>query len=363
MITRSNIRGNGAQLSWYLTALNENDHVEILEIDGRESADELYLDQVIMGMQFNSELTKTDKAYFNVQINPAYGEDKAMSREDWYLAADIIAKETGFENQRRVIVLHTKKDRTHAHVVWERYNHDTGKMIDNKQSRIKVNIARSKIEQALNQKPTPHRNVKRPELREAVTKIWNNTETGAEFLKQTRMAGYMVAEGNGNRPFMIVDETGVSTDLVRQIQGVRTKEVRARLGHEKLMPEKQAIDYMREQGAAKSGKRERQSIDHTMKMQAASSFAENRTDAVLPTQVAINNKIIADFSKVGKTVTEPQPPVVNDDAERKQKVAAQFAENREPVQNKEAELDEKRQKIVAQQERIKERNRQKKPRR
>jgi len=51
-------------------------------------------------MDFNSEMTKTDMAFYHLQLNPAPGEDQLMTREKWYQAADILANETGFENQR-----------------------------------------------------------------------------------------------------------------------------------------------------------------------------------------------------------------------------------------------------------------------
>jgi hypothetical protein len=303
MINRANIRGNGVQISWYLTALNENDHVEILEVDGRENADAAYLDQVIMSMQFNSELTKSDKAYFNVQINPAYGEDKLMTREDWYLAADIIAKETGYENQRRVIVLHTKKDRTHAHVVWERYNHETGKMIDNKHSVLKVDRARPKIEEALGHKQTPRRNPQRPELKTALTKIWNDTNAGPEFLKAALKAGYMVAAGTGNRPFMVVDENGRSFDLVRQLEKVKTKDVRARLRNEKLVTDKEAIDLMK-QHKDNSGK------DGKTQQKAGLQTLQNK---------------IGEFKDTGRALTKETAEKLNQ--KRKRSVAIEFNAN------------------------------------
>ena len=68
-----------ASLRSILHTLKDNSHIRILEVDGREEADQFYLQQTLISMQLNSELTKTNNAFFNVQINPAYGEDKDMT--------------------------------------------------------------------------------------------------------------------------------------------------------------------------------------------------------------------------------------------------------------------------------------------
>ncbi|WP_374949568.1 hypothetical protein, partial [Mucilaginibacter sp.] len=60
MILTSNIRGNGDQLAIYLVTLKDNDDIQILEVDGRENADKDYLYQTMVGMQLNSELTRTN---------------------------------------------------------------------------------------------------------------------------------------------------------------------------------------------------------------------------------------------------------------------------------------------------------------
>lgn len=354
MILRVDIRGDALQLGRYMHHLNENDYTEILEVDGREDADAEYLEQIIFSMEFNAELTKSDKPFFHAQINPAYGEDKAMTRADWYLAADILAKGTGYENQRRVITLHTKKGRTHAHVVWERYDHETGKMIDNRHSKFKADATRPIMEQALGHKQTPHRNPHRFALKQAATEIWNRTGTGADFIKEARKSGYMIASGTGNRPFMIVDSNGISYDLVKQLDGVRTKEVRARLRHEPLVTDKQAIELMREQ-SNKSGKTEQQKQAHQPSAtDIAKDFAETRAEATKEAAQVINQrKFTHAFDEFKAEAIDATNPAKTED-ERKEEIAQQFADNKTgSVKPSEQELE--RQKIIAAQEQIKQR--------
>ncbi|WP_374950697.1 relaxase/mobilization nuclease domain-containing protein, partial [Mucilaginibacter sp.] len=317
----------------------------------------------------NSELTRTNKAFFNVQMSPAYGEDKAMTREDWYQAADILAAETGYADQRRIIVLHTKKGRTHAHVIWERYNHESGKMIDNKQSRYKVDAARPKIEQALGHKATNRRNPHKNEIKETVTEIWNRTSTGKAFMAEVRKSGYMVAAGSGSRPFMIVDGNGRSFDLVRQIDGAKTKDVRERLRHEKLILDKQAIDLMRKETVESGGKRDKQKTEHkpaaapTVAETNASEFAVNRTDTVQENKSAVDKRkqeqVFAAFKIEEENIApavKAEASTLNKDRQRKEAIAKQFADNDLSGKSQPSEHELEMQKIMAEQERIRQRN-------
>lgn len=246
MVIRGNIRGNGAQLAQYLMGEGGNDRVRILEVGGRMDASEQYLHQTLHTMSLTAELSRTDKGLYHAQISPAYGEDKAMTPDDWQQAADILAHELGYSEQRRVIVLHTKRERTHAHVVFERYDHETGTVINNKFSRLAQDRARKEMERVFKHNPTPHRNQHRPELKERLTNLWQETDTAHDFIQSVHDNGYLLAEGVPKHPFMVVDENGRSFDLVRQLKGVRIKEVRQRLRDVPLMPEKQAIEEMRQ---------------------------------------------------------------------------------------------------------------------
>lgn len=144
MIIRGRTRGNGSQLASYLLSQIDNDNVRVFDIKGTTHLDDLRLS--LLEMSLTCELTKSNKGLYHAQINPAYGEDKQMSREDWLKAADILETELKLNDQKRVIILHEKKDRIHAHVVWERYNHESGKMISDSYSRLAQDRARKAME-------------------------------------------------------------------------------------------------------------------------------------------------------------------------------------------------------------------------
>ena len=278
------MRGNGAQLAHYLTRQGENDQIRILEVDGRAEADQDSLIVTLEGMSLKEQLTKSKQGLYHAQINPAYEEDRQMTDEDWHKAADILEHALGFEGQRRAIVLHEKKGRLHAHVVWERYDVETGKMRAISHNYKAHDQARQEIEKALGQEPTPTRNKSRDDIKEVMKELWEKTNNGKDFLKEVESAGFCVAAGSGKRPFMVVDDEGRSFDLVRQLKGVRTKEVRERLQNEKLVDEKEAIEFMRQLGnqkrLAESEPEKQTETAKTWKVnpETAREFARNRDD-------------------------------------------------------------------------------------
>ncbi len=265
MVIRGNSRGNARQLSHYLLAQKDNEAIRILDADGQidPQAEDLHRSIFLMGV--SAELSKSEKGLYHAQINPAIGEDATMDDEQWLQAGDILGRQLGLANQRRAIVLHTKKGRTHAHVVWERFDHEKGRMVSDSFSRLAQDRARKEMEAVFSHKPTPHRNKHRPELKASLTKLWNQTGTGAQFVHAARQHGYFIAEGSGRSPFVVVDENGRSYDLTRQLQGVRLKDVRQRLRHESLLGEKDAIVFARKN----SGMQERGGDKGTGKQQAS----------------------------------------------------------------------------------------------
>lgn len=320
MVIRGGTRGNGGQLAQYLVTLKDNENIQILEVDGRTGpgANADYLNDTLLSMAIMADLTKSQKGLYHAQINPAYAEDKNM---DWYKAADILGKELGLEEQRRIIVLHEKKGRTHAHVVWERYDHDTGNIKSDSFSRLAQDRARKDMEIEFGHNPTPHRNKHRPELKASLTQLWHQTGTGAQFLNACKNNGYMIAHGVGRNPFMVVDENGRSYDLVRQLKEVRLKDVRQRLRNETLMTEKAAITFMHNQKSdrdAEDAGKEKAKFNRTA--QKAKIIAQEFTDSGKD-KTQIKSEPIADHFDYSKR------DILSEDRAHKI-IAKEFTENK-----------------------------------
>jgi hypothetical protein len=322
MVIRGNPRGSGRQLAHYLLTKAENEHIWILDADGRDEMSKSEFSDLFYDMSITAELTKSNKGLYHAQINPAIGEDKLMTKEKWFEAVDIMAKELGFEDQRRAIVLHEKKGRIHAHVVWERYDHDKGKMISDSFSRLAQDRARKEMERILELQKTPHRNKQRPELKQTLTELWEKTKTAKDFMTEVDKAGYMLAEGVPRHPFMVVDENGRTFDLVRQLKGVRIKEVRERMRGEQLTPEKKAIELMRARGelASKGDKEGKEQ----QKPQPSSKAKDSTKEAAETAQATKAAKAAKDFADNRKDVFANQ----QQQEQQKVDIAKGFAENR-----------------------------------
>lgn len=323
MVIRGRTRGNGRQLAEYLLTMGENEHIRILDANGRKNPKEQHLRDDLLSMSLTSELTKSDKGLYHAQINPAYGDDKTMTAKRWLEAADLLGKELGLESQRRVIVLHTKKDRTHAHIVWERYDLDKQRMVSDSFSRLSQDRARKEMEILFEHKMTPRRNEKRPELKETLGKLWQASKTGQEFIKEAAKEGYLIAKGVQRRPFMVVDNTGRSFDLVRQLDGIKTKDVREKLGQEKLPPEKEALTK------AKAAHSEKQ-MDKTQE-EALDSIATVQTQRELKAEQR-KAKVVHEFADNRPDINQPDKEFR--DKQRQQQSTAQFVNEADDLTTK-----------------------------
>jgi len=352
MVVKGDTRGNGGQLAQYLVTQGDNERVQILEVDGREHATPEYLHDVLVGMSLAEELTKSKEGLYHAQINPAYGEDRLMTPESWYKAVDILGAELGLEHQRRAIVLHEKNGRIHAHVVWERYDHDKGIMIDTAFNYKAHDKARFEMEKTFAQEKTPEKNRNSKELKEQLTELWTETQDSRAFKEAVEQSGYMLATGSGKRPFMVVDSDGRSFDLVRQLKGIRTKEVRERLRNEDLMPEKKAIQAMRNRKDKVEPNKEqpqpitKQELSDYLKELAgekkktAHEFAENNPDLLTDNgdrkTEGRSRQAIKEF-----LTNEPQADHHREIDERRENLKQDFADNRETLTR-----EQERQKII-----------------
>jgi hypothetical protein len=70
--------------------------------------------------------------------------------------------------------------------------------------------------------------ITREERRREITEAWNRTDTGQAFVAALEKRGYVLARGD-RRSHVIVDRHGEIHSLARQIEGVKSKQINARL--------------------------------------------------------------------------------------------------------------------------------------
>lgn len=267
-IVKGKSRGNGAQLARYLENTEENEHFHVLDIQGTNHPKDLK--KSLTEMSLTSELTKGKHGLYHVQFSPEMGFDRRMPPREWLKAAQIIEKHLRLVGQKRVIVLHEKEGRIHGHMVWERYNHATGKLIPMSKNYEKHDKARGEIEKVLSHNRTYQRSTapvseklnrlqEKKDHKKELTKIWHNTKDGASFVKEAQKAGYKIAVGQ-ERPWRVVTPDGKDLNLVKQLdKGINTKEVGERLNpiRKELPSIQQAINPVKD---AENSKQEEQKL-------------------------------------------------------------------------------------------------------
>lgn len=218
MVIKGKTRGNGKQLGEYLIDKGKkvNDFVTVLEVKGSTSRNPKF---ALVEMSLAGELTKGEKSLYHAQINPAIGEDKPMTYDHWLFAADSLEKELKLDNQNRVIVLHEKKGRVHAHVVWQREK--DGKLISDSHSYKAHDRARATIEKKFRH----NRTRQKFDEKQILTQAWNMSKDGREFIQTVNSLGYSLGKSNSRRPFVLINDNGIELDLTRQLQGIKLKDV------------------------------------------------------------------------------------------------------------------------------------------
>lgn len=290
-IVKGRSRGNGAQLGNYLEHGEENENVVVLDIKG--TAHPRDLKKSLLEMSLTSELTKGKHGLYHVQFSPEMGFDRKMPPRSWIRAAQIIEKYLNLTGQKRAIVLHEKESRIHGHMVWERYNHATGKLIDMSQSYKKHDKARAEIEKELGHNRTyqhseasSHRKASRvqekKDHKKTLTEIWHKTKDGASFVKEAEKAGYKIAKGEERRPWRVITPDGKDENLVRYLEkDIKTKQVSGRLNpiRKELKTVDQALNPSRK--SEKAGEKETNAVGQkeVLARQAAQNFYDVKTPA------------------------------------------------------------------------------------
>ncbi|WP_245843653.1 relaxase/mobilization nuclease domain-containing protein [Niastella vici] len=242
----------------------DNQFVQVFDIRGTCQPDSLK--KSLIEMSLSVELSgRTTKGLYHVVINPKPGEARMMTREQWFRAAEIIEQQRGFVGQKRVMVMHEKKGRLHMHVAWERYSHDTGKIICNKHSNRELKHCRRAMEIEFGHQLTPEANAERPALRLLLADWWQHQPTGKGFVAAAAKAGYTIAKQSGRRDLIIVDSKGHSEELVKNIYGARARQVRDRLKGLTLPDKVQVIDAIRERQRSRRKRKTRDQIANDLK--------------------------------------------------------------------------------------------------
>lgn len=250
MILIGNQRGGGRDLATHLLS-GENDHVTVHEVRGFASDDVQGAFQEAYAL---SKGTRCKQFLFSLSFNPPPREN--VSTETFEDAIARAEAKLGLEGQPRVIVFHEKEGRRHAHAVWSRIDIEEMKAVQLSYSHLKLqdlsrelylehgwkmpegiadrsrsdprNFTLDEWQQAKRQGRDPR------EIKTALQDAWAISDNRAALVHALKERGYSLARGD-RRGYLAIDHKGEVYALPKWA-GVKTKDVRARLGEADTLP-------------------------------------------------------------------------------------------------------------------------------
>jgi hypothetical protein len=195
---------------------------------------------------------------YHAEISPEAHYAREMTPEQWKRAAEILGEELGLQDQPCAMVLHAgKDDRPHLHVVWQRTDVDTMKVISDSYNYIAHERASQRMELEFGQEIVPGKHAKRDrkkqkdfprsktdqadhqqaqrtgltieQRKEQVTALRAAADNAHAFKAALEDAGYVLAKGD-KRGLVIVDRDGEVYSLSKQVTDIKGKEFKAFMG-------------------------------------------------------------------------------------------------------------------------------------
>jgi hypothetical protein len=251
MILVGNSRGGARNLAQHLLK-EENEHVEVHELRGFACDD---LPGALSEAYAVSRGTRCQKFLFSLSLNPPPQERVGTDVfEDAVNRAEV---RLGLSNCPRAIVFHEKDGRRHCHAVWSRIDPEAMKAVHMSNSARKLrDLARelwiehgwekmprglmdSRLSDPRNFTLAEWQQAKRAgadprEIKTAIQDCWAVSDSRASFEAALRERGLKLARGD-RRGFVALDHQGEAYAVSRWA-GVKTKDVRARLGDPAALP-------------------------------------------------------------------------------------------------------------------------------
>ena len=250
MILVGNQRGGARSLAAHLLS-PENEDVEVHEVRGFAADDVYGAFQEAHAMSLG---TRCKQFLFSLSFNPPPQE-----RVHTAVFEDAIARaeeKLGLTDQPRVIIFHEKEGRRHAHVVWSRIDTEEMKAVQLSFTHRKLqdlsrelylehgwrmpegfadksrsdprNFTLDEWQQAQRQGTDPRT------IKTALQDAWSISDNKAALVHALKERGFTLARGD-SRGYLAVDHAGEAYALPKWA-GVKTKDVRARLGEADTLP-------------------------------------------------------------------------------------------------------------------------------
>lgn len=250
MIFVGNIRGNGQNLARHLMS-SENEHVTVHEVSGFVGND---LADAFKEAEATARGTRCQKYLYSLSLNPPSTEN--VRTEVFLEAISRVEDRLGLVGQPRAVVFHEKDDRRHCHVVWSRIDSEAMKAIPVSFPKLKLmelskelylehgwdmpeSFLLPRFRDPKNFTLAEWQQAKRigedaRELKAIFQSCWRQSDDRKSLASSLQEHGLVLAKGD-RRGFVATDINGEVYAIARWC-GVKTKEVRARLGDPENLP-------------------------------------------------------------------------------------------------------------------------------
>lgn len=297
MILKGNQRAGGKQLALHLMNEETNDHVTWLEVSGFATEDPIEAMEEAHAM---CKATRAKKYIYSLSLNPPAEFDGDIAKLE--RAVDDAEDRLGLSGQPRMVVLHEKESRIHAHAAWSLINAEEMKKIKiyrdhdklnelskekflehdwklpdgfkNKDLKNPLNFSRAEWQQALRTGQSAK------DIKQNLQECWSTSDSKKAFENALHDRGFVLAKGD-RRSYVAVDLFGEVYSLPRQL-GKKAKDLEPRLGKSE---ELQSVEQAKSQIAGRLTKRFRVQRDeltrkHTLEkrplLQAKRSLVETQ---------------------------------------------------------------------------------------
>jgi MobA/VirD2-like, nuclease domain len=268
VILKGSARRGALDLALHLNNQIDNERVVVGGLKGAAS-DNIY--EAFREWEVIADNTNCKKGFYSLSINPDKSQ-RNWSEKEWQYAIALIESKLGLSGQPRAIIFHEKigasdgELRKHCHVVWSRIDgrelraihmsndhyhlrtctKELAKTFDlqiyYKTGKDRIEARKQGYDLATSQ--GKNRDVDSVEVRKnTITKLWHEHSDKKVFAVTMSEQGYIIAQGS-RRSFVVVDKDNQIHSLARQINGVKTKQVKVRLGIPESYP---SIEEAKEQ--------------------------------------------------------------------------------------------------------------------
>ena len=251
MIIKASQRSGARNLANHLMNAHDNDHVTLHEVRGLAGQS---LHAALLEIDGVSQGTRCQQPMMSVSFNPPEGEN--VTFDQFEEAFDSLEQKLGLTDQPRAVVFHEKEGRRHAHVVWSRIDIDSMKAINMSHFKNKcTDISRQlylehgwDMPKGLIDKrerdpfkltnvewqQLKRRGIDLKEIKMLCQDAWKHSDNQKSFKHALQERSLFLAQGD-RRGFVVLDNSSKVYSLSR-FGGIKTKELKNRLGSPDLLP-------------------------------------------------------------------------------------------------------------------------------